>query len=325
MPDLRKVTIKRKATLAKRTKIKAAIGIDGTSGEGKTYLALMFAKLFAGDWKKIYVTDAENDSAKLAEGTKLSTGDIIGEFHHQSLDKETGYSPFNYEYCQNEALELGCTVVIQDTFSNSWNRELGVLDMKTIVETSNDRRYNDNYRAWGHPDVAKAKNLIFDLIRNNKLHIISTLRIKSDFQMVHDSDKGKNTVKEIGLKQIQSEGLTYEFDLLLRMVEPGSKNGKPPKVEVLKSRYDIFEKGQQYLITKDVLEQLYNYLEEGISIEELNERSKQELAESIKTRAKANQNLMRLYKHNYPETKVADLSLEQLRELNAAFIELEYE
>ena len=324
MADLRKVRIKKKATLAERTKVKAAIGIDGTSGDGKTYLSLMFAKAFAEDWNKIYVTDAENDSARLAINTKLSTGEVISKFYHQSLDKETGYSPFNYEYCQNEALELGCSVLIQDTFSNCWNRELGVLDMKTIVETSNDRRYNDNYRAWGHPDVAKAKNLIFDLIRNNKMHVISTLRIKSDFQMMPD-DKGKNTVKEIGLKQIQSEGLTYEFDLLLRMIEPGSKNGKPPKVEVLKSRYDVFEKGEQYLITKDVLEQLKEYLQDGISIEELNERSKKELAESIKERAKANKTLMSLFKHNYPETKVADLTLEQLRELNSAFIELEYE
>ena len=325
MPDLNKVTIKRKAALAKRTKVKAAIGIDGTSGDGKTYLALMFAKTFAKEWNKIYVTDAENDSAKLAEGTKLSTGEIIGEFYHQSLDRDTGYSPFNYEYCQKEALELKCSVIIQDTYSNSWNREMGVLDMKTIVETSNDRRYNDSYRAWGHPDVSKAKNLIFDLIRSNKMHVISTLRIKSDFQMMEDTDKGRNIVKEIGLKQIQTEGLTYEFDLLLRMLEPGNKNGKPPKVEVLKSRYDVFEKGQQYLITPNLLEQLHAYLEDGISIEELNERSRQELAQSIKERAMNNKNLMLIFKNTHPEKKVIDLTLEQLRELNSAFIELEYE
>ena len=325
MPDLKRVGIKKKASLAERTKVKAAIGIDGTSGNGKTSLALMFAKALAGEWDKIYVTDAENDSAKLTINTKLSTGDVVGNFYHNTLDKDTGYSPFNYEYCQNEALELGCNTIIQDTFSNSWNREYGVLDMKTIVETSNDRRYNDNYRAWGHPDVSKGKNLIFDLIRSNKMHVISTLRIKSDFQMSEDPNSSKTTIKEVGLKQIQTEGLTYEFDLLLRMVEPGNKQGKPPRVEVLKSRYDLFEKGHEYLIDKELLAQLKEYLEEGISIEELAEKSKVELVESLKNRALNNQNLKALVHHKHPESKLRDLTLEQLRELNSDFIELEYE
>lgn len=320
-----RVKVQSKVAKASRTQIKAAIGIDGLSGDGKTGLALALAYYLGGkDWEKVYMNDTENQSSKLYVGKTLHTGDKVGEFWYNYLNNETGYSPFNYEFLRNEAIKMKCDVYIQDSYSHAWFREGGVLHTKSSVETGPDRRYNDSYRAWGHPDVADGKNLLFDLIRSDRIHMISTIRIKENFIM-EQNDKGKYEVKSLGEKQITSEGLTYEFDLLLRLVEPGSSKGKPPIVEVLKSRYDLFEKGHKYEMTVSLINQLVDYLAEGISVEELNEKTRIELAESIKQRAKNNKNLLMVFKNSFPDRKTSELTLEELRKVNSQFIEIEYE
>jgi hypothetical protein len=111
----------------------------------------------------------------------------------------------------------------------------------------------------------------------------------------------------------------------MRLVEPGNSNGKAPIVEILKSRYELFNKGERYEMTKNTILKLKEYLEQGTSIEELNERTRLELAESIKERASNNKNLMMIYKNNQPEKKVSELTLEELKAINSMFIEVEYE
>ena len=320
-----RIKVQSQAQKADRTQVRAAIGIDGLSGDGKTGLALTLAYYLGDkDWEKVYMNDTENQSSKLYVGKKLHTGDIVGKFWYNYLNNDSGYSPFNYEFLRNEAIELKCKSYIQDSYSHAWFREGGVLDTKSKVETGADRRYNDSYRAWGHPDVADGKNLLFDLIRSDKIHMISTIRIKESYVLEAD-ENGKTKVKSLGEKQITSEGLTYEFDLLMRLVEPGNSNGKAPIVEILKSRYELFNKGERYEMTKNTILKLKEYLEQGTSIEELNERTRLELAESIKERASNNKNLMMIYKNNQPEKKVSELTLEELKAINSMFIEVEYE
>lgn len=320
-----RVKVQSQASKADRTQVKAAIGIDGLSGDGKTGLALTLAYYLGGkDWEKVYMNDTENQSSKLYVGKKLHTGDVVGKFWYNYLNNDSGYSPFNYEFLRNEAIKLECKAYIQDSYSHAWFREGGVLDTKSKIETGQDRRYNDSYRAWGHPDVADGKNLLFDLIRSDKIHMISTIRIKESYVLEAD-DSGKTKVKSLGEKQITSEGLTYEFDLLLRLVEPGASNGKPPVVEILKSRYDLLEKGNKYEMTPELIEQLKDYLEQGTSIEELNERTRLELIDSVRERAKGNKNLTMIFKNHHPEQKVSELTLEELRKINSKFIEVEYE
>lgn len=322
-----RVTVKTKAKQAQRTKVKAAIGIDGLSGNGKTFLALTLAqgllpKEERDDWSKIYLLDTENNSALLSVGETLHTGNKVGNFYHLPLSKEEGFSPFNYDYAQQDAISKGCEVIIQDSYTHAWQRKGGVLDM--VTQVSKNMKGNKNYRAWGDPDVVDAKNLIFDLIRNNKIHVISTVRIK-DAYLMQENDQGRQDLKNVGEKQMQSEGLTYEFDLLMRMVEPGNKHGKPPRVEISKSRYSILEPGEVYDMTPDLIEDIKEYLNEGVDVDELQKKRREELVESIRNRAKADRTLLAIFKKDHPDKKVADLELEDLRKLNSKFIEIEYE
>lgn len=320
-----RVTVKRKAEKAKREKIKASIGLDGLSGTGKTGTALAIAGVLTNnDWDKVYLADAESDSSKLYIGKTLHTGATVGEFYQNSLDAETGYSPFNYDFMRKEAIELGCEVFIQDSFSHAWFREGGVLHTKSLHESGSDKRYSNSYSAWGHPDVADGKNLLFDLIRSTKVHSISTLRIKESF-VLEPGDGTKSKVVSVGEKQITTEGLTYEFDLLLRLLEPGdTKKNKAPRVQVLKSRYDILERDEEYELTPELLLSIKEYLEEGTSVEEIESKMHEELVESIRNRAKENKNLMLIFKKMHPDKKVSDLTLKELRKVNSEFIQIEY-
>jgi len=319
-----RVTVKQGAKKATRTQVRAAIGIDGLSGSGKSGLALFIAKYLANKaWEKVYATDAENNSLSLYVGENLHDKEKVGEFWHAKLDKATGYSPFNYEYYADEAYEKGCLARVQDSYTHMWQREGGVLDMVNKIQAQGDKRYNDSYRAWGHPDTVDAKNLIFDLIRDNRMHVISTIRIK-DKTVMEQGENGRTVIKKMGDKQMQSEGLIYEFDLMLRTIRAGDKDGTPPRVYVEKSRYSIFKVGEEYDITPEVMDTLKSYLEEGIDIDELNEKTRIEMAESLRERAIADSDLKVLLKKKYPDTKLAEMDLETLREVNSMFIDIEY-
>lgn len=319
----KRVTVtKADVNLATRVAIKASIGIDGLSGDGKTGLALEFAHAFEKDWSKIYAIDSENNSLSQYVGLPLqSDGEIVGQFHHAKLNKDTGYSIFNYEFFRKDAYKENCTVCIQDSFTHPWNREGGILQRVNQI-TDEDPRGN-KYVAWGNPDIVDGKNLIFDLIRDHKVHVISTLRIKDDYGLVA-GDNGSMTVKNFGLKQQQSEGLQYEFDLLLRMERPASTiNNTPARVEVLKSRYRILEKGEYYDMTKELISSIFEYINEGTSPEEINEKLKEELVEGLRKRSKEKKILVTIFKEMYPNKKLNDLTLNELRKVNSKFVEIE--
>jgi energy-coupling factor transporter ATP-binding protein EcfA2 len=308
------------AHIAERTKVKAAIGIDGLSGSGKTGLALLIASILADkDYHKIYAIDTENQSMKLYRGKKMHNGEVIGEFWHAPLTKEDGYSAFNYEYYRKDAYSKDCTVLIQDSYTHAWQRQGGILDEVNKLQAK-DSKFN-KYTAWGHPDIIDAKNLIFELVRDDKMHVISTIRVKEAYAM--QTVDGVTKVISLGEQQMQTDGLQYEFDLLLSMLSPGTTSGKPPKFVVDKSRYDIFEKDQIYDATPELLQSLKEYLETGIDIDELNEKTRKELAIGLKDRALGNKNLYQVFVNLYPNCKIADLNLKQLRELNSKFIEIE--
>lgn len=318
-----RVTIKGKeAQIAERTRVKAAIGIDGPSGDGKSGLALILARglITVPDEKKIYTIDTENKSLLLYAHKLMSDGKKMEPFWHAELTKEDGYSPFNYEYLREDAKAKNCEVIIQDSYTHCWLRKGGVLDMVNTLQ--NDPKYN-KYTAWGHPDIADAKNLIFELIRDDQLHVISTIRVKEAFIMQQDAN-GKNQVVSVGEQEMQIDGLKYEFDLLLSMISPGNEQGKPPRVLVEKSRYELFQKGEIYDITPELVSKLRDYLSTGISIEELNEKTRIELAASISEKANNNKSLKTIFINEHPGKKAIDLSLAELRDINAKFISVEY-
>lgn len=263
---------------AARQKLKASIMIEGLQGSGKSGLALLIAKALTDDWDKIYAIDTENRSLDLFQGIKMNTGDSFGEFNKVDLTVEDGYAPSNYLALRDEAVKAGAEVIIMDSISHMWNRKGGLLDLVAEAQANG----LDNYRSWGTEKNRKEKELLNDIVRCKDAHIITTVRIKEKFGMEYDETKGKTTVVSLGEQQIQQDGLKYEPDLVLRMINPGNMDGTNPTVYVIKSRYAILKTGEEYEITKELLTQLRAYLEEGIDPEVIFKEQRDQLIADIK-------------------------------------------
>lgn len=299
-----------------RTQVKASIMIEGITGKGKSGLALAIAMALTEDWNKVYSIDTENRSLDLFEGISLHTGEKIAGFNKIDLTAEDGYTPSNYKALCNDAIKAGAEVVIMDSYSHMWTREKGVLDLVSNIPQNSSNKF----AAWNDPKIVREKNLIFEMVRSDKVHIITTVRSKEKFSLELNESKGRNEVVSLGEQQIQQDGLKYEPDLVLRMVSPGNTKGKAPVATVLKSRYAIFEEGTDYEFTKETLDQLRAYISEGADPEVIQQQQHKDYEEGIKAYCgdnKTRKSVWRTIKDTagFAETPITDIPLSNLREL----------
>lgn len=264
---------------ATRQQAKASILIEGLSGRGKSGLALMLGFALAHkDWQKVFAIDTENKSLDLFEGLTMSTGDKCQPFKKIDLLPCHGYSPSNYNTCKDNAVTMGGEVIINDSVTHLWQQEGGILDLVAKVQQKDSRRYN-NYTAWGAPEVAEEKKNILKVLRDERIHVISTVRVKEKFEMT--SDGVKTSLQSIGEQQQMLPDAKYEADLVLHMLKPGAMNGAAPVAKVVKSRYAILAEGEVYQFTPDLCDQIVKYLEEGTDPEILREQQRQDFLKAI--------------------------------------------
>ena len=298
----------RKAT---RMKSKASIVIEGLSGTGKSGLALLIAAGLAGNMEDVYALDTENKSLDLFEGITLSTGEKCGQFN--KMDITEGLLPSVYLEAREAAIEAGAKVFVQDSTSHAWVGKGGVLDVVNKLEAENSKM--NKFNAWGQPVVSEEKNNLTSMIRDPRIHVVSTVRLKEKFEL-----KPGEGVFSVGEQQIMQADMKYEPDLLLRMVEPGTPDGKAPKVRVMKTRYAFLRKDCEYEMTADLIKQLCDYLNEGADESVLIEQQRQGLITSISDilsseKMKATQYKMWCKSHKLEDIKLADMTIVQLQEV----------
>ena len=312
-------TFKPAVRKAQRYKVKASIMIEGLTGNGKTGLALCLAHALVGkDWAKVGMVDTENRSADLMVGQYLHIGEPCGEFLKVDLTAEDGFAPLNYKAAEQMLAEAGAECIIHDSSTHAWNREGGVLDLVNGVE----EKSNNKFAAWKDPNVVKNKDALFELLRSSNHHVITTVRVKEKFALQMD-DNGRNKVQSLGEQQIQTEGLKYEPDLVLSMVEAGTTE-KAPLVRIIKSRYPMLARDEEYAFTPELIEQIRVFLEEGADPQELLLQQHREYEEAVKEYCAGNatrQNVWKMIKeaNGFGETKITAIPL---RDLKALYIQL---
>ena len=273
------MTFKPSIRKAQRYKVKASIMIEGLTGSGKTGLALCIAHALSGkEWEKVGMIDTENRSADLIVGQEAHVGEAFGEFLKVDLTDDEGYAPINYLAAAKALNENGCEAIIFDSTTHAWARTGGVLDLVTKAESQ--QKSSNKFIAWNTPEVVLNKNALFEMIRNQRYHIITTVRVKEKFGM-ELGDDGRNKVKSLGEQQIQTEGLKYEPDLVLSMVAAGTPD-KAPVARVVKSRYPMLKLDETYSFTPALIEQIRIFLEEGADPKILLEQQKEEYITAVK-------------------------------------------
>ncbi|NYJ26619.1 ATP-binding protein [Allomuricauda sp. ARW1Y1] len=173
----------------KSTKIKMAI--QGPSGSGKSYSALLLAKgLAAGDMSKVVVIDTENGSANLYAH--------LGDYH--VLQLENPFSPERYIQAITACENADMKVIIIDSISHCW--EFLLQYHSTLAGNS--------FTNWGK--VTPRQKGFIDKILQSNFHIIATMRTKQGY--VLNQKDGKYVPQKIGLKAVQRDGVDYEFTLV---------------------------------------------------------------------------------------------------------------
>lgn len=308
-------TFKPTVRKAQRYKVKASIMIEGLTGNGKSGLALCLGYGLVKDWNKVGAIDTENKSLDLMVGQKLSTGEVCQEFLKIDLTKQEGYSPVNYAACAEALHQNGAEVIIEDSISHSWNREDGVLDMVNQAQVRNPKL--NNYTAWGAPEVVQNKNLLFELIRSADYHVITTVRVKEKFDMQNDGVTTR--VVSLGEQQLQTEGLKYEPDLVLSMVEAGTPY-QHPKARVIKTRYPMLVRDEVYEFTPELIEQIRLFLEEGADPNALLEQQRLEYINGIKSYCDASDTNKAIWKtikkqYGFEKVKLDDIPLKDVKSM----------
>lgn len=187
-------------TKATKSRAKLRLALIGPSGCGKTYTALTLATAIGGP---VAVIDTEHGSAS-------KYADLFG---FDVLEPDS-FAPAVYVRAIQEAEAAGYNVLVIDSLSHAWMGKDGALEQ---VDRAAKRSPSGNsYVAWR--DVTPQHNALVEAMIACRMHLIVTMRAKMEYEQVKD-DKGKTTIRKVGLAPIQRDGLEYEFDVVGDMTQ----------------------------------------------------------------------------------------------------------
>ncbi|MCO5950852.1 AAA family ATPase [Mucilaginibacter flavidus] len=224
---------------AQRRNAKIRLGLQGPSGSGKTMSALLIAFGLIGDWTKIGVIDTENRSSELYSQ--------IGNY--QVLHLNPPFSPERYIEAIQVCEQSGIEVIIIDSTSHEWNGQGGILEV-------HGNMVGNSFTNWSK--LTPRHNLFINTILQSPLHIICTIRSKTEY--VLSEKNGKQVPEKVGLTGIQREGLDFELTLVLEM------DIKHHAVAT-KDRTGLFMDKPEFTPNEGTGEQILKWCESGISKE----------------------------------------------------------
>ncbi|MCP3867751.1 MAG: AAA family ATPase [Gammaproteobacteria bacterium] len=225
---------------AERRQAKLRLALCGPSGSGKTYSALLIAQGLAPG-AKVALIDTERGSGELYAG--------LMDYDVAPLDPP--FTPIRYVELIREAEQAGYDVLIIDGLSHAWVGEGGVLDMHDKATAAS--RSGNSFAAWR--EVTPAHNQLVDTLLGADLHIITTMRTKTAYDMVDDG-RGKKKPVKIGLAPVQRDGMEYEFTLVMDLSVEGHV------ATASKDRTSLFD-GSHFVPTAETGEGLREWLEFG--------------------------------------------------------------
>lgn len=178
---------------------KLRLGLIGPAGSGKTMTALRIARGLAGDSGRVAVIDTERGSASLYAGERGLEFDVM------ELDS---YEVDRFLEGLREAEKAGVDVLIIDSLSHAWAGKGGILEFVDATK----KRGGGGIDAWGK--ATPLHNQLRDGMLGSSMHIIATMRSKTEYVVEKDERTGKTSVKKIGMQPVQREGMEFEFDVV---------------------------------------------------------------------------------------------------------------
>jgi hypothetical protein len=221
---------------AERKNVKIKLGLQGSSGSGKTMSALLLAYGLTNDWSKIAIIDTENHSAELYSH--------LGAYN--VLNLEPPFSPERYkeaiEVCKKAQME----VIIIDSISMEWD----------YILEQHSQLAGNSYTNWSK-FTPRHHSFVQSILQANA-HVICTLRAKQDY--VLNEKNGKFVPEKVGLKSIQRDGLDYELTIVF---EIDIKHN----AVATKDRTELFSSKTEFKISAETGKEISEWCKKGILIE----------------------------------------------------------
>jgi hypothetical protein len=136
--------------------------------------------------------------------TERGSGDLYANLYDYSvISLDPPFKPDVAIEAIHAAEKAGFDVII-DSLSHFWSDEGGLLDQADKMQSSGKNRFT----MWA--DLTPQHRRLVNALLNSPKHIIGTMRSKQEYAMETD-EKGKASVKKLGLAPVQREGMEYEF------------------------------------------------------------------------------------------------------------------
>jgi hypothetical protein len=225
---------------AMRKKARLRLALTGPSGSGKTYSALLVAKGIGG---KLAFIDTEKGSASLYSD--------VADFDVLELDPP--FSPERFIEAIKSAEDAGYESLIIDSITHEWGGVGGCLE---LVDTIAKAKFRGNsWSAWS--EMNPRHRLFLDAILRSPMHIIATMRSKTETAQVEEN--GRKKVAKLGMKSEQRDGVEYEFTTVLDI------GHETHHAIASKDRTKLFSNSDPEILSEDTGKRLLNWLESGVN------------------------------------------------------------
>jgi hypothetical protein len=225
---------------ATRKKAKLRLALTGPSGSGKTYSALLVAKGIGG---KIAFIDTEKGSASLYSD--------IADFDVLELDPP--FSPERFIEAIKSAEDAGYETLVLDSITHEWGGVGGCLE---LVDKIAKAKYRGNsWSAWS--EINPRHRLFLDAILRSPMHIIATMRSKTETAQVEEN--GRKKVAKLGMKSEQRDGVEYEFTTVLDI------SHETHHAIASKDRTKLFSNSDPVVLSEETGKALLNWLDSGVN------------------------------------------------------------
>jgi len=172
---------------------KLRLALCGPSGSGKTYTLLKLATELGGP---VAFIDTERGSAR-------KYADLF-EFDVLEL---SSFDPMVLVRIIDQAAGAGYRVLCIDSLSHFWMGKDGELDRVDRIS----KAAGNSFAGW--KQITPVHNALIDKLISAPMHILASMRSKTDWVLERDEKTGKTVPRKVGLAPVMRDGIEYEFDV----------------------------------------------------------------------------------------------------------------
>lgn len=190
---------------------KLRFAISGPAGAGKTFTLLRLASELAAGGRIAYVDTEHGSASKYAHTDTCGGAGTCTDTSHFSFDviEPSNFDPRNLMDFIRAAVDGGYKVICVDSLSHYWMGQNGELELVDAAAKRDTR--GNSFAAW--KTVTPIHNSLVDMILSAPLHVMVSMRTKTEWVVEKDEKTGKSSPRKVGLAPVMRDGIEFEFDV----------------------------------------------------------------------------------------------------------------